>query len=100
MNLLETLRPGRGVINAATEVFPDFAAESGVERACALLGIPAVAPASPAAPVVTAVIFQDAEEYVREVFGEREVGEQTKIVQPRPIVHLSVAPQPTPPRAA
>ncbi len=49
---------------------------------------------------MTAVVFQDAEEYLRELFGERTALDGAQIQKPRAIVHLNVASPTTPPRAA
>ncbi|OJV93339.1 MAG: hypothetical protein BGO47_05135 [Microbacterium sp. 67-17] len=100
MNTIETFRAGRADSTAAAEAPPRDAVETGVDRVCALLGIPAAAPAATDDAAITAVVFQDAEEYLREVFGERTAREGAQTVQARPIVHLHVAPPTTPPRAA
>ncbi len=90
MNLLETLRPSEGDIDAA-QLLPDPAAVAGVDRACALLGIPVAAPAVTDSAGLTAVIFQDAAESLWDVFGERIAREPAKIVRPHPIAHLHLA---------
>jgi len=100
MNTIETSRPGRGDLNAAAELSPDRAAVAGVDRACALLGIATAAPAATDDAAVTTVVFQDAEEYLRELFGERTALDGAQIQKPRAIVHLNVASPTTPPRAA
>lgn len=100
MNTTETSRPDRGDLNAAAELSPDRAAVADVDRACALLGIPTAAPAATDDAAVTAVVFQDAAEYLRVLFGERTALGGPQILKPRAIVHLNVASPTTPPRAA
>lgn len=69
-------------------------------RACAALGLaPPRRHTAPTDRERAVPYLHDVEEYLREVFGER-VDRRSVPARPRSVVHLSTAPETTPPQAA